>query len=295
MSEKQRNWQFTLNQVERYNELVKYLKSKKSLKYFISCKEISPQTKHEHIHIFAHFSNAFYPKINKCEGAHVEKCFGSIKQNIEYIKKLKNKNDYIIEEYGEVPKEKEKLTIKKVKEMSITERNNLPLVYFNIIQKINESENQEIDIDVYYKKVSVIYLWGESGIGKTKYASNIISDLKKKNEKYSHFNNVKFTNNFWIGVGNSFIALYDDFRDTHMPPSEFINFIDYAKHIMNVKYGSKQNNYEIIIITSIQSPESLYNSSFNYEEKEQWLRRLKIIHLTNDLINNLINVDELII
>ena len=55
-------------------------------------------------------------------------------------------------------------------------------------------------------------------------------------------------------VGDSPIALYDDFRDSHMKPSEFINFIDYNVHGLNIKNGEIQNNYKYIIITSVQDP-----------------------------------------
>lgn len=291
---KKRNWQFTLNQPEFYNQLSEYLKKCKTLKYLIACKEISPVTRHEHIHIFAHFKNLFKPNIKKCCGAHIEPCYGSIKQNIDYIKKLNGENDEIIEEYGEKPNDiEENLTIKKVKEMSNEEREELPLIYYDIIEKINSKDNNEIYIDEFYKKIQVFYIWGESEIGKTKLAFNIIKYIIEINDEISTFNNVKYENNFWIGAGDSKLALYDDFRDSHMKPSEFINFIDYSKHIMNIKYGSIQNNYEYIIITSIQNPKFLYLNDLN-EENRQWLRRMKIINLINKNDLNKINIKELL-
>lgn len=296
MKTKKRNWQFTLNEVEKYKQLSNYLKNKKTLKYLVSCKEIAPKTGHEHIHIFTHFSNSFKPNIKKCCGAHIELCRGSIKDNINYIKKLKNEKDEIIEEYGEVPEfeEKEKLTIRKLKEKTKEEREDVPAVYFKTVEKINSIEDCEIDLDNFYKKVNTIYIWGETGIGKTRLACAIIKELKKQNEKYKKFNIVKYSNNFWLGIGESSIALYDDFRDNHMKPSEFINFIDYYKHTLNIKNGFKINNYEYIIITSIQNPENLYEEYYETnEQKNQWLRRIKIIYLNNFNINN-INISDYI-
>lgn len=296
---KRRNWQFTLNQTKHYNKLSDYLKSKDSLSYLISCKEISPNTNHEHIHIFTHFEKPFKPSIKKCCGAHIEPCFGTTEQNINYIKKLKGKNDMIIEEYGNIPEDEEikkKYSIKKVKEMNKIERDDLPLIYYNIIQKINSEENYEINPNDYYKKnINVFFIWGKSGIGKTKLAFKIISFLiENLNIKYKSFNNVKYENNFWLGVGDSLIALYDDFRDNHMRASEFINFIDYVTHILNVKYGSKQNNYEVIIITSIQNPEYLYLTDFDIEQKKQWLRRMTVVELKNENDINLVNFNLLL-
>jgi hypothetical protein len=105
------------------------------------------------------------------------------------------------------------------------------------------------------------------------------------------FNLIKHQSFFWLGIGNSKIALYDDFRDSHMLPSEFINLIDYNIHNMNIKNGYVKNKYEYIVITSVQSPEDLYAlmTEKNQEPRKQWLRRLKIINLTDiDDIQNLI-------
>lgn len=280
---KRRNWQLTLNQPELYKKLSDYLKSINSLQYLVSCEETAPTTGHKHIHVFVHFKNSIKLNLKKCCNAHIEPCYGSVDENILYIKKLENEDDKILEEIGEKPKEKEKVTIKKLKEMSQEEREELSAFYYNIVMRVKEEEVFQIKTEDFYKKVKVFYIWGESGIGKTKLSIEIINYIKiiKKDKKYEIFNNVKFINNFWIGVSNALIALYDDFRDNHMKPSEFINFIDYAKHTMNIKYGSIKNEYEYIIITSIQDPDELYRNYIgtDMEQKTQWIRRIEIIHL----------------
>ena len=97
------------------------------------------------------------------------------------------------------------------------------------------------------------------------------------------FNMVKYEDGFWHGLGTANIALYDDFRDSHMKPTELINFIDYYVHPMNIKGGSHQNTYQTIYITSLQSPEEIYKN-VPEESKKQWLRRIKeIIHF--EIIN----------
>ena len=73
-----------------------------------------------------------------------------------------------------------------------------------------------------------------------------------------------------------------DFRASHMTPSEFINFIDYRTHMLNIKGGSVRNGYTKIIITSIQSPFDIY-SKFPEEGRKQWLRRLRIVK--TDILN----------
>ena len=97
-----RRFQLTLNQVEKYETLKEYLVNHNTFKYLLSCKEKAPTTGHEHIHIFVCFSNSIKLSIKKTCGAHIEYCRGSVKQNINYIKKDGN----ILDEIGEVPKER---------------------------------------------------------------------------------------------------------------------------------------------------------------------------------------------
>ena len=267
-----RSYQLTLNEVERFESLKENLLKYKNLNYILAGKEKAPTTGHEHIHLYVQLTKPTVLNIKKLEGAHIEKCLGSPEQNIKYIRKPDTE---IIFEYGEPHLKKNTTsfpTIKQVKEMSREERDELPIQYFKQVKEINLKEDNDIDIDEYFKEdIKVYYLWGESGIGKTKRAIEIIRELG-----YKKFNEIKYTNGFWIGTGSAEVALYDDFRDSHMKASEFINFIDYNIHNLNTKFGYIKNKYKIIIITSIQSPDEIYR---NLESKEQWIRRLNIINI----------------
>ena len=271
-------FQITLNETDNFTEIKKYLSNLKTFQYAIACKEKAPSTGHEHIHIYVQFTNTIRLSLKNLKGAHVEKCYGSAQQNIKYIKKTGEEN--VIWEEG-LPKMKGGVTIKELKEMDKEKRDNLPAVYFNIIQKVNEQEANQLTLDDFEKKVEVIYIYGESGIGKTQKAKQLIKEyFEKTNQKT--FNLVKYENSFWIGVSElSEVALYDDFRDSHMKPSEFINFIDYNVHPMNIKGGAIKNKYKFIIITSVQNPNDLYKNVQERDEepKKQWLRRMKIIYM----------------
>lgn len=263
-----RAFQLTLNEVENFDEIRNYLMSLKSLNYFLAGKEKAPSTGHLHIHIYVQFNTAVRLSLTKLKGAHVEKCFGSPQQNIAYIRK---EDTEIIYEKGNV-KNKGGNTIAEVKQMKKEERDNLPLQYAKIVQQINNEEAKKIKVSEYYKEREVYWLYGASGLGKTKRAVEI---MKKK--EIEEFNEVKFDGNFWHGASEECSAcLYDDWRDTQMKPTELINFIDYNTHIMNVKGGSVRNKYKLIIITSIQNPEKIYMNTPE-EYKKQWLRRIKEI------------------
>lgn len=255
----------TLNQVERFDDLQNYIKSLKTFRYGIAGKEEAPSTGHKHIHMFIQFSCTMRLCISKLQGAHVDKTYGTPQQNKKYIEKGE-----IIWEEGEM-KNKGFLTIKDVLLMDKEGRKNLPLMYYNIIDRINISEESTLTPKSMYKNVKVYYISGESGIGKTKYAKYLIGNKS--------FCILKYENGFWIGAQPKCkIALYDDWRDSHMKPSEFLNFIDYNKQIMNVKGGFILNSYELIIITSIFRLSDIYEF-VNDESRYQWERRIKEIHL----------------
>lgn len=258
-------FQLTLNEVTLYEGLLEYIKTLKP-SYYISCRETAPTTGHEHIHIYVQFNRSKRLSLKKLLGAHIEVCKGSPQQNIDYIKK----GGDIIDEEGEVKKKGGK-TIQDVKKMSKEEREKLPIQLYNIVQKIEEKEGNDLDPEESYKgKIQVHWYWGESGSGKTRHA---MTEMKGKK-----YNMLKYENGFWHGIGEAEVALYDDWRDTHMKPTELINFIDYYIHPMNVKGGSVKNKYKEIYITSIQDPEKIY-MNMPEEYKKQWLRRIKeIIH-----------------
>ena len=79
-------------------------------------------------------------------------------------------------------------------------------------------------------------------------------------------------------------AIYDEFRDGQMPPSDFIELIDYNIHPLNVKGGSIKNTITHLVITSVQKPENLYwdFSKRDEEPRRQWLRRMHKIYLCDD-------------
>ena len=105
--------------------------------------------------------------------------------------------------------------------------------------------------------------------------------LEEEGFEFAHM--VKHNNDFWdkkgVGDGRG-AAIYDEFRDSHVKASEFINFIDYNRHYLNVKGGSQMNNFNRIIITSVQHPEHIYAGIADEEPRKQWLRRMNIIDLT---------------
>lgn len=146
------------------------------------------------------------------------------------------------------------------------------------IMKVRNLMDDGVDLEDWHKKIEVTYIYGPSGAGKSTLAKKMLKD-----EGYKKAHIIKYESTFYHGIGNGFgAAIYDDFRDSHMKPSEFINLIDYNRHYMNIKGGTVMNNLERIIITSVQNPEWIYSGISDEEPKKQWLRRMKVIKLKHE-------------
>lgn len=258
-----KGFQLTINAIDSAGDVLSYLRGLHP-NYLLAGREKAPTTGHVHMHVYVQFPNNRRLSLKKLLGAHCEKCFASPEQNINYIKKPDTE---IVAEEG-APRLCYMPTIKEAQEMDTSKLAGLNLNMYNIVQKIDAEKKKLIDPKDYYKKVEVIWIWGESGAGKTRYA---VDDMLKRGVL---FNEVKYDGSFWHGVSETAEAcLYDDFRDNHMKPTELINFIDYNRHIMNVKGGSVRNNYKLIYITSLQSPHDIYSKTPE-ESKKQWIRRI---------------------
>lgn len=277
-----RAYQITINRCNAYEAIKEYILSLKCNDYFISCREIAPTTGHEHIHVYCHFRETTKISLKKLYDQHIEICRGSPRQNIEYIKKDGN----IIDEIGEPPHQG-KLSIKEM--IDIDDVTELPDWHMcNTWQKLKSITANDIEIDELAKDVKVYYISGPSGCGKTEMAKQIVRD--NKDQYGTKINMVKYDGNFWLGCGNTKIAIYDDFRSSHMKASEFINFIDYNRHVMNIKGGSMMNNYNLIIITSVEDLNDIYKNMIG-EPRQQWIRRVEHIKMKSESDND-IDVDQ---
>lgn len=275
-----RNFILTVNEksIKDYDDIKDYLTNLKAMNYYLCAEHIGQDNKH--YHIFVQYDNSKKLSFKKLHGCHVEKCYGSAQQNIKYVLAKDDKHlrlhitSKLIDEIGEPKLKGGSLSIKDIKEMTQEEIDNtVPLALTKIVEHIKSKQSYQINLDDWYKNVTVYYIYGPSGIGKTQKAKQILRE-----KEYTTTNIVKCENGFWQGIGDCKCCVYDDFRDSDMKAKEFIQFIDYNKQIMNIKGGTHINNYELIIITSIQSPYKIYKN-MPEEAKTQWLRRIKIINL----------------
>lgn len=197
--------------------------------------------------------------------AHIERAH-NINDAIHYILDNKNGRKTNIQEMGEKPKDTRFKTMSELSELKDEE---VPPYLYSAYSKY-KNKPKHIKKDEWLKNIEVIYISGPSGIGKSTKAHELVDD---------EFDEVSYENGFYIGATDDCkCCVFDDFRDSRMKPDEFIRFIDYRKHTMNIKGGQILNNYEKIIITSIKPLDNIYMNCRD-EQKQQWIRRIKEINL----------------
>lgn len=248
-------------------ELVRMFKELKSCDYGIIGEGVA-ETGHNHWHIFVHFNQQYRMKKDFFKfNSHIELCKKSSEHNINYVR---NQENGVIDEWGNKPIEAKYKTIGELK--SCNNPDELDWKQYNTWLRV-KSQPEPIKLANWHKDVKVYFITGPSGIGKSCKAREIAIE-----HGYEEADEISYDGHFWIGATEDReCAIYDDFRPDHMKPNEFIKFIDYNIHTINVKHGFIQNKYKLIIFTSIAHPEYMYN--VGNEPKKQWMRRIEIIEL----------------
>lgn len=275
-----RNFILTLNPatLEFYRDVINYLKSLKGLSYLLVTEHLGQEQKH--YHVFVQYTNSKRLSVKKLHGAHFEVCYGSAQQNIAYCKAEDDKHKnagvtaVIIEEEGEPLTKGGNFTVGAIKAMDSPDE--LPAILYNCYKRIKK-DSAVVRAKDFRKNIKVYWIQGPSGVGKTNKAIDLASEFEDEHECGTDF--IKYVNGFYLGTtGTARVAIYDDFRDSHMKPSEFINLIDYNKHWMNIKGDSILNEYLVIIITSVQKFNRIYRN-VDDEPRAQWERRVQVIDM----------------
>lgn len=266
--------------LEFYADILEYVQGLKYFQYVKVVEHLGQEEKH--YHMVLQLSKPM-PKLSvkKIHGAHiVPKTYGSTQDLIDYIDCLDKKHKdagvtaVLIDEIGEYKKQGG-LSVKALKEVD-DEDDLTDYRMYNIWKKVKNGKKRKIS--EFRKNVKVYWIQGPSGIGKTNKAMDIAEEFEEQNDWYTDM--IKYENGFYLGITDgSKIAIYDDFRDSHMKPSEFINLIDYNKHWMNIKGNMILNEYNLIIFTSVQKLENIYRKMNDVEPKKQWERRIEIINM----------------
>ena len=281
-----RAFQFTLNEICFYDDLIEHLRSLKTCDYLISCQEEAPTTGHKHIHIYAHFSQTYkLPQKLLKYGAHIEICKGSPKQNITYIRK----DGHILDEWGDEPHQGAR-TVEELRACTIDE---VQPQYYRIKKEIDEDTMRVEQFDKMLNEIrndclqapEIIYLSGDTGNGKTYNA------LKIATEHYTNedISMLQINNNFCTFTRKyAKCLIIPEFRPSQMHASEFLQLTDKYGYDANIKGGFVHIRPEMIIICSILPPTKIYAG----EKNKQFLRRITKYFIIKEHVPTLANFED---
>jgi len=108
----------------------------------------------------------------------------------------------------------------------------------------------------------ILWVWGPTGTGKSRYARECLNDYYTKNEG----------SKWWEGYDGHEDVIIDDFRDSWWSLTELLSLTDRYEKRVECKNGTRQFRPRRIIITSCKAPEDCYKGCG--EDIGQLLRRL---------------------
>lgn len=185
--------------------------------------------------------------------AHIEQAKGTDKENLAYCTK-QDKEPYILGEPQTAGKRndlaraaemiKEKKTLKEVAQECPT----VFIKYNKGLQELSTTLQEPRDVN---DPPTVLWLYGEAGVGKTKLAF----DQMPAEEIY-----IKDSTKWWQGYTNQQCILVDDF-DGEWPYRNFLRFLDRYPYKGETKGASVEINSPIIIITCEFPPEHFWQGN----------------------------------
>lgn len=305
-----RKYQLTINNPAQHGYTHDSIKSIISgfsgLKYWCLCDEVGKEGT-PHIHVYIVFNNAvmFTTLHNRFYGSHIEPAMGSNQENRDYIRKEgkwltdeKNETNLIetFEESGELPPDKD-ATVKEstvIYEMIKDGANDYEIMEaipnaMNRLDKIDKARHtiREQKYKYEFRKLSVVYIWGETGVGKTR---SVI-------DKHSYENIYRATNykNPFDTYQGQDVIIFEEFRSS-LPISEMLNYLDGHPVVLASRYFDRQACYsQVYIITNIPIVKQYPN--IQIDEPATWRafkRRInEVIHMPPDFDEPLDGFSEL--
>lgn len=263
------SWCFTWNNYpENAKEIILGWIDKRHVKYLIAGAETAPTTNTKHIQGYVYWrTNTSFAKVKEfIPTAHWERAKGSWKQNADYCSK-----ESILIEHGEPPRAGARTDINEVREILQSGGSMRDVM-------IKATSYQAAKFGEMFLKYAppqkrdwiptVKWIWGPSGVGKTRMAFAESKDAWISNKSLE----------WWEGYTGQSDVILDDFRGSHCNLSELLRILDRYPYRVMFKGGSCELLAKNIWITSCFSPQDCYRNCG--EKINQLLRRIsEIIHI----------------
>lgn len=236
--------------------------------------EKAPTTNTPHLHGYLHTKSKYesnkklikrFPFLSR---AHIIISKGSDLDNYKYC----TKDGHILIQIGEPARQGKRQDLDNIKAEMLNNnkrvREIMPFINNYQSLKFAEALQKYQKPKFTYKKKKIIWLYGETGTGKTRYAIEHAGEdfwISSRNLKW------------WDGYTGQPVAIIDDFRGDFCTFHELLRILDGYPFRAEVKGSSLWLDAETIYITSPYSPDQVYDT---IEDKTQLLRRItKIKHI----------------
>lgn len=299
------NWH---NPTKTEEELLNEFKNDKRVKYTVFTKQKGKKQKTYHFQGYSEFFTRirFTTFKNKWNFSDIQSRKGNQLQAIDYILSSETNIDKNIWEFGEKernyhitnPGNKEIPSNFKKQWIHILEnienhtyksifdvKKDYPYVFIHHKHKLQQLINDFTVIDYYnLRPLRVVWMYGKSGSGKSTYT---LAFLKKLRYKTSEITEKKASSEtepkIWFDFEdeNKKVLVIEEVRRNFPKYNDLIKIID-KKGLLPVKNSHIRNNFELLIINSLEKPEIIYKSLEPIHRKEI-LRRIY-----ESLPNNLI-------
>lgn len=259
--------------------------------YFCMADEIATTgTYHTHIFLYSPSPMRFSTIKGRFPTAHIEKAYGSAKDNRDYIRKEGRWADTekaetavpgTFEEWGDLPSEKEEASPDKYRllqslregmtSLEAVEDNPDRFYHYREIETVRQSILEDTYSTI-MRQVEVTYLFGASGTGKTR------GIFERHNPKsicritdYGGKNGVRFD-----AYRGQEVLVFEEFH-SQIPISAMLNYLDIYPIMLPARYNDRVACYTTVYLTSNIPLEAQYQEIQRYQ-LETWYAFLRRIH-----------------
>ena len=259
--------------------------------YFCMADEIATTgTYHTHIFLYSPSPMRFSTIKGRFPTAHIEKAYGSAKDNRDYIRKEGRWADTekaetavpeTFEEWGDLPSEKEESSPDKYRllqslregmtSLEAVEDNPDRFYHYREIETVRQSILEDTYSTI-MRQVEVTYLFGASGTGKTR------GIFERHNPKsicritdYGGKNGVRFDS-----YRGQEVLVFEEFH-SQIPISAMLNYLDIYPIMLPARYNDRVACYTTVYLTSNIPLEAQYQEIQRYQ-LETWYAFLRRIH-----------------